>query len=282
MELYATDLHFIGDTVEEQNYDCCIHGKVVFKIGSVVLSDGSEEWCISASAYQFLHTLFKDHYLNSPNDNQLIPCCGHFLIPSEDGTTVTVSGCPNGIDFTILKKDDTITICTKDEQTYTVPFDEYASAVIAYAKQIENFYKQNPPRRFQNKFDKNGFSAFCNEWYTLMDKARAFSKELSPIKITFDDKIRRKNSFKSTLNELGAGFIIAIVTLVLILIGGVLLSFLPTECTEDLSGEFALFIGCVVIFGVLWIIAAIVHAIKKLKTKNTKREDSSHTKNSRQ
>ena len=32
MELYAADLHFIGNGPKAQNYDYCVHGKVIFKI----------------------------------------------------------------------------------------------------------------------------------------------------------------------------------------------------------------------------------------------------------
>ena len=58
MELYASEMFFRGDNEKEQTYDCCIHGKVIFKIGDNLLSDNTE-WCVSASAYRFLHTLFE-------------------------------------------------------------------------------------------------------------------------------------------------------------------------------------------------------------------------------
>lgn len=48
MELYAFDLHFIGDSPKAQNYDCCVHGKVVFKIDGCNLSNDDSNWCVSA------------------------------------------------------------------------------------------------------------------------------------------------------------------------------------------------------------------------------------------
>ena len=48
MELYAFDLHFIGDSHKAQNYDCCVHGKVVFKIDGCNLSNDDSNWCVSA------------------------------------------------------------------------------------------------------------------------------------------------------------------------------------------------------------------------------------------
>ena len=83
MELYASDMFFRGDNEKEQAYDCCIHGSIIFKIGDNLLSDNTE-WCVSASAYRFLHTLFENHFMGT--EDFLIPCCGHFMIPSEDKT----------------------------------------------------------------------------------------------------------------------------------------------------------------------------------------------------
>ena len=169
MELYATELHFLGDTQKDHVYDHCVHGKVIFKIDGCNLSNDDSDWCASASAYRFLRSLFENHFLGA--EEQMIPCCGHFLIPSQDKTSVTISGCPNGIDFDIIHEDNNIIIHTQDGTTYTVTFEDYKASVLSYAKQIEDFYHQNPPRQFEGQFDQDGFSVFCNEWYSLTDKA---------------------------------------------------------------------------------------------------------------
>ncbi len=186
MELYAVDLHFMGDTLSEQDFDSCAHGKVVCIIDGCNLSNSDSDWCVSASAYRFLHSLFVNHVSNA--EQQMIPCCGHFMIPSEDGTTVTISGCTNGIDFDITHEDEYVIIRTEDDCTYKVPFEEYKAAVCAYAEQIEEFYHQNSPRRFADKYDQSGFAAFCNEWYELMRKAATLTDEiLGAPAVTFDD-----------------------------------------------------------------------------------------------
>ena len=121
MELYASDMFFRGDNEKEQAYDCCIHGNIIFKIGDNLLSDNTE-WCVSASAYRFLHTLFENHFMGA--EDFLIPCCGHFMIPSEDKTSVNISGCNNGIDFNIIHEDENIAIITADNTEYLIPFKE--------------------------------------------------------------------------------------------------------------------------------------------------------------
>ena len=170
MELYATDLHFLGDNSKMQAYDDCVHGKVVFKIDGCILSNDNSDWCLSASAYRFLRSLFENHF--SRAEEHMIPCCGAFYA-SQDKTSVTVVGCSNGIDFDITHQDDNIIIRAQDGIAYTSPFEDYKAAVLSYAKQIEDFYHQNPPRQFKDQIDKDGFEAFCNEWKTLKDRATA-------------------------------------------------------------------------------------------------------------
>ncbi len=186
MELYATDLHFMGDNLKAQNFDYCVHGRVICKIDGCNLSNNDSDWCVSASAYRFLHSLLENHFIGA--EEQMIPCCGHFLIPSKDKTSVTISGCQNGIDFDIIHEDGSILIRTQNDCTHTVSFEEYRVAVLAYAKQIEEFYHRNPPRRFEDNFDQDGFSAFCNEWYDLMQKVTGLSEDISAVPVViFDD-----------------------------------------------------------------------------------------------
>lgn len=185
MELYAQDMFFMGDTKKERAHDCCIHGKVIFKIGDKSLSEDTE-WCVSASAYRFLHTLFENHFMGA--EDFLIPCCGHTVIPSEDKKSVSIIGCSNGIDFNIIHEEENITITTKDNNEYTVSFVDYKNAVLFFAKQVADFYKSNPPREFEDDFDKDGYSAFVTEWYSLYDKAIATTNGIPEIKpITFED-----------------------------------------------------------------------------------------------
>lgn len=170
MELYAQDMFFRGDTEKERTYDCCIHGKVIFKIGDKLLSDDTE-WCVSASAYRFLHTLFENHFMGT--EDFLIPCCGHMMIPSEDKKSVSIIGCGNGMDFSIIHEGENITITTQDNNEYMVSFVDYKNAVLSFAKQVADFYQSNPPRQFEDDFEKDGYSAFVTEWDSLYDKAIA-------------------------------------------------------------------------------------------------------------
>ncbi len=185
MELYATNMVFRGVNEEQQIYDCCIHGKVVFKLEDKKLSDETE-WCVSASAYRFLHTIFKNHFMGA--EEFLIPCCGHTMIPADDKMSVIIIGCNSGIDFNIIHENDFVIITTEDNMEYRISFEKYKSAVISFAKQIMDFYKSNPHREFMDDFDKEGYGAFVTEYNSLYDKAVSITNDTSKIPpITFED-----------------------------------------------------------------------------------------------
>lgn len=184
MELYAGNLFFRGNNEEEKAFDYCIHGKVTLKIGDQFLPDETE-WCVSASAFRFLQTLFDNHFMGA--EQFLIPCCGHMMIPSDDGKTVRIYGCSNGIDFNIIHEENNIAMIAEDHTEYRIPFEDYKTAVISFAKQVMDFYQANPPREFEDEYEKAGFGAFVTQWHTLYDRAIALEDHVSIPPITFED-----------------------------------------------------------------------------------------------
>ncbi len=168
MKLYAKDMYFLGDAEERRLYDYCVHGDVVFEIGNDILHEGSD-WCVSASAYRFLKTLFEEH--RAGNEEFLIPCCGHSIYPSEDKKSVTIVGCNNGIDFDVIHSGEIVIIETADNREYEVPFNEYKNSVLSFSKQIFDFYKSNPPRKFDDDFHKDSYEVFMSSYRSLYDKA---------------------------------------------------------------------------------------------------------------
>lgn len=178
MELYATNMFFRGDTQREKVYDTCIHGEVIFKIDDQSLSDDSQ-WCVSASALRFLHSIFENHFMGE--EQFLIPCCGHMIIPSDDGKKVQIYGCSSGIDFNIIHDGENVMVVTAAGREYQVLFEDYKQAVLTFARQIMDFYQNNPPRAFEDDDDANGFGAFVSQFHSLYDSALAADcKNLAP------------------------------------------------------------------------------------------------------
>ena len=163
MELFATNLFFRGDSAEQQRHDLCIHGQVTFLIGEDSLSEPDDrDWCVSASAYRFLRTLKEDHVAG--HEEYLIPCCGHFMVPSEDGEGVDIIGCSNGIDFSVRHEDGAVLIETAAGKVYTVSYEDYESVVVDYALQIYDYYEKSPARYIENDHDGYAFSVFMKDY----------------------------------------------------------------------------------------------------------------------
>ncbi len=167
IEIFAENLHYLGDSEREMQYDLCVHGRVTVRTDKFSL-EGEDEWCAGASALRFMHSVCENHF--SGAEEHMIPCCGHFMIPSDDGMTVRIIGCPNGIDFDVIHEGDSVIIKTEDGRACSVPFGEYKSAVMSFAKQVEEFMQAAPARIFDGDLEKQGFSAFTNEWSSLKEK----------------------------------------------------------------------------------------------------------------
>lgn len=137
-------------------------------------------------AYRFLHTLFENHFIGA--EDFLIPCCGHTMLPSDDNNSVSIIGCNNGIDFSIIHSQEIVSVITANHIEYQVSFFDYKNAIISFSKQIISFYEANPPRKTDNAFDKVGYRAFIAEFHSLYNKANALSDNISKISIiSFDD-----------------------------------------------------------------------------------------------
>lgn len=186
IELRAENMFFRGDNEKDRQTDLCVHGSVVFKIDGDVIEIG-DDWCISASALRFMRSALKNHF--SGEEQHMIPCCGHFMIPSDDGKTVLVSGCSNGVDFDVIHENDNVIIKTADKK-YELSLNEYIDSVLSYAGQVEAFLSQNPERIITDDFDNEGYNAFKTEWFNLKEQIKKI-KDRSYItsEISFDDYI---------------------------------------------------------------------------------------------
>lgn len=67
-------------------------------------------------------------------------------------------------------------------------FEEFKTAVISFAKQVEDFYKANSPRKYENDFDRECFATFITEWHSLYNKSNELEDCIPEIvPITFED-----------------------------------------------------------------------------------------------
>ena len=160
-KINATNLHWMDDLVNDPD-DLCLHGNAVAIIGNRKLK--YDECTVSATALYLLKTLTEDHV--SGKDNQMLPCCGHTLIANDDLTKVVISGCPNGIDWSVIHTGDSVRLILDDGYENNVPIAQYREEVFRFADLIEDYYRFCPSKIIpKDKFDRNGYETFWNEWH---------------------------------------------------------------------------------------------------------------------
>lgn len=185
--LRLSNLHWLGDTPEEQQQDLCLHGHVLLKFDEDIISD--EEWCVSAAALRFMRSVFSNYFMGE--EQHMLPCCGYFMIATDDNQSVDIYGCCNGVDFDVLHDGKHIIIKTDDSKTYRYSFCEYRDIVVAFANEVEQFFINSPERIVANvEPEKSGFSAFRNEWFRLKDKIKlATPDSIENVHIDYSDYI---------------------------------------------------------------------------------------------
>lgn len=153
----ATDLHWL-EGIEDT--DLCLHGH-----GTAVIGERTLEYdcTVSSTALYLLKSLTENHMIYE--DNQMLPCCGHFLIPDEKGENVYISGCPNGKDWSIRHVAGAVELILEDGYTVTVPLDDYRREVLAFAQKIEDFYNAHPRTLPEDEWSRKVCELFWAEWH---------------------------------------------------------------------------------------------------------------------
>ena len=142
--------------------DLCLHGHVTVRIGDTILED---DGTVSATALYLLKTLSEDKVM-AEYDIQMIPCCGHFLIPNQELTEVEISGCDKGTDWTTLHEGDCVKLILPSGQTEFVELAEYQKEVFRFADKVEGYYQSCTPKILpKDEFHRNGYISFWNEWH---------------------------------------------------------------------------------------------------------------------
>ena len=156
----ADDLGWVKGAEDDPN-DLCLHGHAVAYIGERRLEYHAT---VSATALYLLKSLTEDHIIYE--DNQILPCCGFFYIPNKSLDNVVISGCPNGIDWTIKHEDGCVVLTLADGTEERVSMEEYKGEVLKFADKIEDFYNRCKPKVISSdEFYGDGYTAFWNEWH---------------------------------------------------------------------------------------------------------------------
>ena len=153
----ATELGWIRGP-EDDPRDLCLHGRAVARIGERTVEFHAT---VSATALYLLKTLTEDHIINE--DNQMLPCCGFFMVPNEALDNVVIIGCNRGVDWSVIHEDDGVRLVLEDGYEETVATDDYRAEVFRFADAIEAYYASCRRKR-PDESDRRAYKAFWNEW----------------------------------------------------------------------------------------------------------------------
>lgn len=171
-ELKLLRSHWINDDGLNYFNDLCSYGVLHLQIGEEILSDiNTAAWCTTVAGLHLMRSLFSD-YAPGNYSAQLIPCCGHEMYYSEDGTKVEIFGCPVGIDFNIIHKKNYVELITASGTTVTIETYYFINTILTFANDVEAFYG-NPDDKIlpDDKFTADTFKLFWTEWNELRVKS---------------------------------------------------------------------------------------------------------------
>ncbi len=170
IEIRILRQHWVQDNGVFDSEDLCSHGELYIRVGSHVISDASHgSWCLTAAGLYLLRTLYEEYSIGQYPSHQLIPCCGHFLIPNEEGQNrVTIIGCSNGIECHVQHSEQEVIWILENGASGKISKMQYRSMILSFAEEVESFYGS-----LQNKiipddpFILQGLEQFWTEWATL-------------------------------------------------------------------------------------------------------------------
>jgi hypothetical protein len=166
IELKAADLHWLPDG--DPHDDCCVHGRVVLRIGEHTISSGNAEWTVSTAAFNFLRTISHDHHVGE--EEALIPCCGFNMWPVESAPDgLYIPNCNSGLDWDIEHYGQLVIHNIGADKSYPTALLDWARAVCGFADDVRAFFHTAWPKNIPSEEDKKGFELFM----TLWDQRRA-------------------------------------------------------------------------------------------------------------
>lgn len=171
--LQALNMTWLSDAADQ-----CAHGQVRFGVGDTLLVDPEgDDLTVSAAGLHLLRTLEANHELGGrfPDDSQLFPHCGFFVVP--DGDRCTIISCPEGVDVSVVTDGDTVTL-RRGELNVETTRAQWRDAVLGFVRQVEAFYESSPIRQtIDDPFERDGWQMFWQEWHRRVEAAVALTDD---------------------------------------------------------------------------------------------------------
>jgi hypothetical protein len=156
------DMYWISKEKDNPE-DLCLNGNVSVKIGEATVAY-NYPCTVSSTALYLLKSIKLDHIMGE-SANQMLPCCGFFIIPNDIDDTVEISGCLNGIDWSIFHIDGYVTIITEKGSKVNIESNIYRKIVFDFADKMKGFYKNSQEKDLPtDDFDRKGYINFWKGW----------------------------------------------------------------------------------------------------------------------
>ena len=154
--------------------DQCVHGEMSLSAGDVeFVTVGDGELTLSGAAFYLLRTLESSHTPTDPvaEANLLLPCCAFNAWPAGENESLILMGCGGGVDMTVEHLPIARVRLMRGDRAAVVTLEDWRSAVVGFARQIEVFYGSASPKdQIDDEFEQRGWQLFWAEWRDLMRK----------------------------------------------------------------------------------------------------------------
>ncbi len=156
----AEKLYWINNQQDDPE-DLCLHGYVVAVIGEEKFECPAT---VSSTALYLLKSLTEDHII--VQENQMLPCCGHTILPNEELDNVKIVGCCYGTDWSVIHDEGFVKLISSTGKETILDIEEYGKIVYGFCDTIESFYNKCSQKIVpDDAFYENGYTAFWNEWH---------------------------------------------------------------------------------------------------------------------
>ncbi|MBK7908717.1 MAG: hypothetical protein IPJ78_19515 [Gemmatimonadetes bacterium] len=157
-------LHWLN--ADDPSSDLCAHGGLRVSHGERVYVDEPEAGhAVSTGALHLLRSVERDHCPEDVSCDQLVPCCGHFMVYDADRREVRNVGCPNGISWVVRHRPDgRVALHFPQHEELVLPLAEWREAVIGFSRAVREFYFGAEPKQPAIESDDEWYPHFIAEW----------------------------------------------------------------------------------------------------------------------
>lgn len=159
------DFYWINGDKDDPE-DKCLHGNVNVKIGNEVVAENYP--CTVSSTALYLLKSLQNNHIPGVSLNQMLPCCGFFIIPNDTNDTVEITGCLTGIDWTVIHENHSVKLITQKGHESSIDIDSYRLIVFDFVDKVEKYYNSCKEKILPaDDFDLKGYLMFWKEWHKI-------------------------------------------------------------------------------------------------------------------